>query len=207
MNTLDRAETDRLPTYAAMDIETTGLDGTEDSLVAIGVGYQAEAVPREVEVHTLADARGDEVALIETAFAWLDRREPAGLVTYNGTAFDLPFLAARLDALGAEVDLTHPGRHVDLFTERQRLATLADERWPSLEACLEAYDLPVAVTDWEGDVLTNRRFGEELAPRYVHALETMEFAVVHAIERVIRDYTAADIEATLALYEVDLRST
>lgn len=204
MSTIDLPDADRFDTYAALDIETDGLDGTTDRLVAIGVGFQPAAGDREVCVHTLSDARGDEAGLIQTATDWLDRREPDGIVTYNGDGFDLPFLEAKAEALEADVELDLPGRHIDLFAERQALADASGEKWPSLEEALSAYNLRPAVTVWDGDVLTNARFAEALAPRYLDALAAMEFGLVRALDPVIRHYASADIEATMALYEADI---
>lgn len=204
MSTLDIPAPDRLGSYAALDIETDGLDGREDHLVAIGVGFRPPDGPREVRVHTLSDARGDEAALIETATAWLDRREPDGVVSYNGTGFDLPFLRARAEALDGQAEIGLPGQHIDLFCERQRRASLADEKWPSLEEALADYNRTPAKTVWDGEVLTNARFAEELAPRYLGALEAMEFGLVRVLDTVIRHYTSADVHATMALYEADL---
>lgn len=204
MYTLDLPESDHLETYGVLDIETDGLEGAEDHLVAIGVGSVDGSGPPEVDVLTLASARGDESALIESAIEWLDRRSPDGVVTYNGTSFDLPFLEARLSTLGLESGLGLAGRHIDLFSERKRLASAAGERWPRLEDCLKAYGLTVAETVWEGAPLTNARFGEELAPRYLRALDGLEFGRVRALERVIHAYTTADIEATIELYEADV---
>lgn len=204
MSTPDLSDSERFDRYAAIDIETDGLDGAEDALVAIGVGFQSPDTDRDVTVHTLADARGDEATLIEMALEWLHRREPDGFVTYNGAEFDLPFLDAKLATLDADLDLDIVGQHVDLFAERKRLASLANEKWPSLEESLAHYHLVPAKTLWYGEVLTNTRFAEELAPKYLDALDTMEFVVVHALDDVICEYTSADIEATMSLYEADL---
>lgn len=204
MYTLDLAARDCFDAYGVLDIETTGFDGAEDDLVAIGVGYYDGSGPADVEVITRASVRNDELALVSEAFAWLDRREPEGLVTYNGADFDLPFLEAKIASLDPEHLPPLEGQHVDLFTERKRLATQANAKWPRLEECLEAYDLPVAETVWEGEVLTNQAFGEALGPRYLAALEALEFGHVHDLEATIREYTAADIEATIALYEADV---
>lgn len=204
MFTIDLPESDRFDRYAALDIETDGPNGHDDRLVAIGVGFQPGSRDREVAVHTLSDARGDEARLIQLTCAWLDRREPAGVVTYNGSNFDLPFLRAKAEALDTDVEVDLPGRHVDLFPERQAQANRAGEKWPSLEDALADYSLRPAKTLWYDEMLTNTRFAEELAPRYIGALEAMEFGLVRALDHVIRDYTAADIHATLALYEADL---
>lgn len=200
----DRPDPEALRSFAALDIETTGLEATEHHLIAIGVGFQSIDSKREVHVHTLSDARGDEVRLIELAVGWLDAHEPEALVTYNGDHFDLPFLEARLEALKANTDLALPGRHIDLFTERKQWAELADAKWPSLEQSLAEYNLRPARTLWYNDVLTNQRFAEELAPRYLDALEALEFGMVKALDPVIRHYTTADIEATMSLYEADI---
>lgn len=201
---LDQANAVRPDTYAALDIETDGLDGTDNHLVAIGVGFQPVDGGPEVDVHTLSDTRGDERALIEVAVEWLDRRQPEVLATYNGTTFDLPFLEAKAAALGDEASFDLPGRHIDLFVDRKARADRAGEKWPSLEEALADYRLRPAKTLWYGEVLTNTRFAEELAPRYLHALDTMEFGLVHVLDHVIRDYTSADIHATMALYEADV---
>ncbi|MFB6362083.1 MAG: ribonuclease H-like domain-containing protein [Halobacteriales archaeon] len=204
MYTLDLSGPDRFGSYGILDIETTGLDGAEDDLVAVGLGYYEDSAAADVEVITRASVRNDERALMSEAYAWLTRRKPEGLVTYNGAEFDLPFLRAKADALGVDRRLPLEDEHLDLFSERKRLAEQANAKWPRLEECLEAYGLPVPETMWDGAVLTNERFGEEVGPRYLTALETLEFERVHDLESTIREYTAADIEATIALYEADV---
>ncbi len=87
------------PPLYGLDIETDttvdGLDPALGGIVAVG----------------LATPHGDEVFLGEEPgiLARLDRRLaelPAGvLVTWNGAAFDLPFLAARATATGTRLDL------------------------------------------------------------------------------------------------------
>lgn len=202
MYTLEITDRDRFGAYGTLDIETDGFDGATNQLVAIGVGYYAAGGSPDLEVFTRRRF-ADEAALIGEAFEWLTARHPEGVVTYNGVEFDFAFLEARLEALGVDAE-PPPGPHVDLFAPRRRLADRAGAKWPSLEECLRAYDLPVAETAWEGEPLTNTRFGEDLAPRYLTAVETGEATRAAAIDRVIDAYTAADVEATIALYEADV---
>ncbi|KTG24435.1 hypothetical protein AUR66_16605, partial [Haloferax profundi] len=54
---------------------------------------------------------------------------------------------------------------------------------------------------WDKSEMTNERFGEELAPKYLSALEHGDWARADELEYVIRDYAVADTEATIALYE------
>lgn len=203
MYTLEIDARDRFGAYGTLDIETDGFDGKTNELVAIGVGYYEASGSPDLEVFTRRQF-ADEAALIGAAFEWLTARHPEGVVTYNGLEFDFAFLDAKLEALGVDPGPSPPSPHVDLFAPRRRLADRAGTKWPSLEECLRAYDLPVAETAWEGEPLTNARFGEDLAPRYITAIETGEATRAAAIDRTIDAYTAADIEATIALYEADV---
>lgn len=53
---------------------------------------------------------GPEAGLLADLGSWLDRRTPATIVTWNGKAFDMPYLAARSKALGIELG-TSLARH------------------------------------------------------------------------------------------------
>lgn len=204
MYTRDLEQSDRFDRIATLDIETDGFDGRTNDLAAIGVGYYEAGTDRaEVEVVTRAASGNDEVAVIERAFEWVNRRDPPAVVTYNGGDFDLPFLRDRLNALEVEREPTFTGRHVDLYPPRKREADRLNQKWPRLEECLEAYGLPVSETRWDGRTLDNARFGEELAPRYLDALERADDGTVSGLEPTVREYAASDIEATIALYEAD----
>lgn len=200
----------RFDSIGTLDIETTGLDGACDELVAVGVGYvEAGRETADLAVFTRARAGDDERTLVADAYGWVNERAPGGLATYNGTAFDLPFLDDRMAALGCPdaATLACADGHVDLYPARQRAADEAGRKWPSLEEALDAYDLPVHSTRWAGDELTNARFGEVLAPRYLDALARGDDATVDELEETVVEYTAADVEATVALYEADAGRT
>lgn len=194
---------DRFSRVGAIDIETNGLDGTTDALVAIATGYY-DADTREFmwAVHTRA-ACPDERALVRVAFSWLNDLQPAGIVTYNGTDFDLPFIRDRLCVLGVKNPPRLVAEHVDLFLPRQRAASRTEAKWPSLEECLAAYGIPCCELSWDGDVLDNSRFGRELAPAYLAAVGRGDNPTIRELESVIIPYAGSDIEATIALYEAD----
>jgi hypothetical protein len=61
----------------------------------------------------------------------------------------------------------------------------------------------VQPTLWRGEQLTNTRFGEDLAPEYLRAIEEDCAATINELETVIHEYVMTDIEANLALYETD----
>lgn len=200
----------RFDSIGTLDIETNGFDGSSDELVAIGVGYyEAGRETAEVEVITRAAVRGDERTLIENAYGWLNERTPDGLATYKGASFDLTFLSDRMEVLGfrERPTMTCADRHVDLYPARKRIADRTGRKWPSLEESLDAYDLPVYSTQWKGAELTNTRFGQDLAPRYLNALAQEDDSTLDELEPTIIEYTASDVEANIALYEADAGRT
>lgn len=194
--------------YGVLDIETNGTDPGCCQVVAIGVGeYDADSATGESEVLVLGDFSGDERSLIRGAYDWLNSRGHQTLVTYNGRGFDMGFLSARIKKL--EWEDTHPileceKNHVDPFVQYREKAEATGVKFPNLEELLDYYSIPVHTTWWNGSELTNVRFGEELAAKYIFALEHGVWTRAEELERVIRDYAVGDIEATIALYETIL---
>lgn len=194
---------------ATVDIETTATDPDEGELVAVGVGVHDRTEPLSEATYELHHRQGDdEVRVVRRAMALLDDADPDALVTYNGLGFDLPFVRGRLDRLGVDPDLpavTEPPTHVDLFLDRKRRAEAAGEPWPSLEACLDAYDYGPPRTVWRGKPVTNERFGEEVGPAYLRTLGTDTGTRLRAtLAEVIDHYLRTDLEATLALFAADV---
>lgn len=190
---------------AVLDLESGGVEGSTDPLIAIGAGhYDLSEDVAESKVFIL-DSALDQVELIRKAYDWLNDFEFDALVTYNGEWFDLPFLSDKLDATpfdGARPELNDT-LHVDLAVPRFEQADAMGAKYPSLEECLDANEIPLHEVHWNGEELTNTRFGEELAPRFKTALEEEMESVVKPLCTTISDYTAADIEATAALYQTD----
>lgn len=203
MYTHDLDPAERFDRIGAIDIETNGLNPNSNSLVAIATGYyDTTTTDFDWAVHTLATA-SDEATLIQEAFAWLATYHLEGMVTYNGKNFDLPFINRRLQAHGIRDGPSFIAKHVDLYQPRKQAADHADEKWPALEDCLNAYDIPCYETVWNGKPLDNSRFGQELAPAYLDAIAQQNSRSIHDLETVITPYAGADIEATIALYEAD----
>lgn len=192
--------------YATIDIETTGINPHNSQVVAVGLGtYDALTEQQSVDVLTYGGGGGSERALIRRAFARINEFEPEALVTYNGTSFDLDYLNGRIDRLGFDQPpvVECASHHVDLFLPRKRRASELNVKWPSLEEVLDAYGMSVEETEWEGQPLTNTRFGESLAPEYLEAVDNGRQARMDELERVIYEYTVADVEANIAIYEAD----
>lgn len=192
-------------TIGTLDIETSGFDGATEDLIAIGVGYYERGQDSaDVEVHTLQGCDGDECDLIRSAYDWLQDRDLDCLATFNGAGFDFDFLTNKCDALdfADRPDILGWPDHVDLLSLRKQ-AMPPSRKWPSLEDCLAAYEIPTVKTTWNGGTLTNTRFGDELAPQYIRALHNAETGLLADLEAVVREYTETDIEANIALYEFD----
>ena len=97
-----------LPRYA-LDIESdttiNGLDPAVSFVRSIAIlgsegSYVAEAKTRE-----------REPALLLSAFDWLTKLDPGVVVTWNGSCYDLPFLADRLIACGLDWEVEFGIRH------------------------------------------------------------------------------------------------
>lgn len=192
-------------TIGTLDIETSGFDGVTEDLIAIGVGYYERGQDTvDVEVHTQLRCDGDECELIRRAYDWLHDRDPEALATFNGAGFDFDFLVDKCDALDFvdRPDILGWPDHIDLLALRKQVMP-PSKQWPSLEDCLDAYQIPECETTWDGGKLTNTRFGEEFAPEYIRALQNDETSVLADLEAIVHEYTETDIEATLALYEHD----
>ena len=192
--------------YASLDIETTGIDPSNSQTVAIGIGLKDTVSGEQtVDVLNLSGAMGDEETLINRAFERINQFEPSALVTYNGKGFDLSYLAQRMDILqpNQRTELDCENNHIDLFIPRKQLADQHGAKWPSLEEVLKGHGLAAQPTMWRGKELTNRRFGEELAPEYVDALNEGQMTTVDDLETVIHEYVVGDVEANFVLYETD----
>lgn len=193
---------------ATLDIETTGFDPADGEVVSLGVGVHDRGTSAGAATYETFHRTGDgEAALVERALARLGASDADGLVSYYGRDFDLAFLRDRLAYLREPLDppavATDGARHVDLFADRKRRADRTGEKWPSLEECLRAYDLPCPVTELDGEAITNDRFGEEVGPEYLGILDE-DSPRADALEAAIDHYLRTDLEANLALYYADV---
>lgn len=81
---------------AYLDIETTGLDSTTEQLGVVGIAW-AKGRGREL-TQLVVEGPDDEAAVLEALRDVVTQF--AGVVSYNGKAFDLPFLRGRARQLG-----------------------------------------------------------------------------------------------------------
>jgi len=194
-------------TVVTFDIETTHYDPKQGETVAIGVGqHEADSSTTDrYEIFTRRDHRiEDERQLVKRAFEFIDSLDGDTLVSYNGIGFDMDFLYKRstnFDSHPEPPELHVTGQHIDLFAGRKEAC--GGNKWPSLEECLDSYDLPVPKTVWNGSPLDNTRFGEEFAPAFLDAVVTSDDQVIGPYRDVLDHYLKTDLEANLALYHAD----
>ena len=193
---------------ATIDIETTAINPADGELVAIGIGVHDRGDAASEVTYDLAYRTGDdEATLVNRAIERLSTADPDLVVSYNGAEFDVPFMRGRCtahDSSFPETILTDPDSHLDLMAARKRLARRTDRRYPSLEACLGSYGYEPAKTVWKGEVVTNRRFGEELGPAYLGTLAEGDTEQIGHLQNVIDHYLVTDLEATLSVYYHDV---
>jgi len=194
---------------ASFDIETTHYDPSKGEVVSIGIAiHDRTTAVEDAETHILhRTADRDEPTLIQAAYETLDDSGAEFLVTFNGRDFDFGFCDGRIERHGIQTTrpaLDTPDTHLDLLhDDRKAKADQRGEKWPSLEEALGAYGYETEPTFWNGRELTNTRFGEELGPAYLDALE-------HDPERaaelrdVIDEYLRDDIDKNLLLYYYDI---
>jgi DNA polymerase elongation subunit (family B) len=101
-----------------LDIET---DTTVNGLDPDHSGVIAAALATDREVRTFSGPEPELLRALDHALAEL---EPGVIVTWNGTAFDLPFLATRAERVGVAIGLRIDGAsaswgahcHLDVYT-------------------------------------------------------------------------------------------
>lgn len=197
-----------LERIATLDIETTHYEAELGEIVSIGVGvHDRGRTSREATYDTFHRNGDGETDLVRRAMDRLTEFDADGLVSYNGSEFDLRFIEERLDRNGDTVNApeiaTAPERHTDLFTDRKRRADREGVKWPSLEDCLDTYGYPCPVTSWDGERITNSRFGEEVGPAYLAALDG-DSRCASTLRDAIDHYLTTDLEANIALYYADV---
>lgn len=193
--------------YATLAIETNGIDPSQNQTVAIGIGLFDELNQQDsVDVLTIGGALGDEQTLIRRAFDRINQFDPAALVTYNGTAFDLDYLQERISQLqfNTPPEISCDDHHIDLFLPRKQQASEAGEKWPTIEEVLDHHGITVQSTEWRGGYVTNTVFRERLAPVYLKAIKQGNRDSVKKLDFAIHNYTATDVQANISLYEADV---
>ena len=90
-----------------LDIEATGLDRSRCKAILIGLLMRTETGVRITQF--LAENHYEEAKVLEAAMDYLEENDAGYLITFNGCAFDVPFMNARLDAnfLGRQIKMYH----------------------------------------------------------------------------------------------------
>lgn len=194
---------------ASFDIETTHYDPSEGEVVSIGIAIHDRTTAVEnAETHLLHQTVDrDEPSLIQEAYDILDESGSEFLVTFNGRDFDFGFCDDRISRHGIQTSrpsLDTPETHLDLLhDDRKAKADQLNRKWPSLEEALSAYGHETQPTFWNGGEITNTRFGEELAPAYLDAIDRDPERAA-ALRDVIDEYLRDDIDKNLLLYYYDI---
>ncbi|WP_255167139.1 ribonuclease H-like domain-containing protein [Natrononativus amylolyticus] len=196
---------DRIATF---DIETTHWKATEGETVSVGIAVHDCGAPgSDIQYKPFhRNSTGDEAELIARALEYVDDCGVDALVSYNGRDFDMDFLHTRQYLLGEdkiEPEIDTPATHIDLFEDRKKKCNRTGEKWPKLEECLATYKFAEPETLWNGRPVTNKRFGEELGPAYLAALEDNDRDQADSLREVIDHYLVTDLEANLAIYYAD----
>jgi DNA polymerase elongation subunit (family B) len=196
---------------ATFDIETTHYDAAEGEVVSVGVGLHERGKPlSDMEMrqfHRRPDR--DEEAVIRQAYNWIDEQSPDFFVSFNGRYFDTDFTDARLARLGGDPvrpSIDTDETHLDLLhDDRKQLADDNGDKFPSLEEVVESYTGEAPPEHyWRGDELDNVRFGEELGPAYLNAVEREDAAEMTGLEVVIDSYLRQDLLHNLQIYYHDI---
>ena len=89
-----------------LDIEATGLDRSRCKTVLIGLLMRTDKGVTITQF--LAENHYEEDKVLEAAMDYLEMNNACYIVTYNGYAYDVPFINARLDA-------NFTGRHLGMY--------------------------------------------------------------------------------------------
>lgn len=109
---LDAAVSKRfqMDSIAYFDIETTGFDKDKDNIILISYGYFKEEGLLNIKQY-YAENLAEEVKLLESVT--YDLQNFTRWCSYNGMAFDEPFIVRRMERNGLSFSL--PVEHVDLY--------------------------------------------------------------------------------------------
>lgn len=222
----------------ALDIETAttvvngeSIDFTDTAcfeLVAIGLGYQAPSSPT-IESTVLFRQEGwaedDRVSLMQRTYEWIARRDPAVVLTYNGTNFDqihLEAWARQATQQGQWSDASMRMQsifenHIDLhehamaryqhMLQRHRtgisLERICD--WENIDLAEVPIDRSkFADVDWCDSLTRNRvtgaLVGSVLGEKYLDRIDQgITDPVTATLEELLIDYTRSDIEPLFEL--------
>ena len=132
-----------------LDIEATGLDRSRCKAILIGLLMRTDSGVRITQF--LAENHYEEDKVLDAAMDYLEENDAGYLITFNGCAFDVPFINARLDAnfLGRQLKMYH----FDLYRFLRKCTDMKD-RLPSMSQM--AIEDHYGILSDRGDTITGR---------------------------------------------------
>lgn len=132
-----------------LDIEATGLDRTRCKAILTGLLMRTESGVRITQF--LAENHYEEAKVLEATMDYLEENEAGYLITFNGCAFDVPFLNARMDAnfLGRQIKMYH----FDLYRFLRKCTDMRERLESMSQMAIEDH---YGILSDRGDTITGR---------------------------------------------------
>lgn len=132
-----------------LDIEATGLDRARCKAVLIGLLTRTESGVRITQF--LAENHYEESKVLDASLDFIESSGIDYLITFNGLAFDVPFINARLDAnfLGRRLKMYH----FDLYRFLLRCTDMKKRSGSMSQKAIEEY---YGILSDRGDTITGR---------------------------------------------------
>ena len=132
-----------------LDIEATGLDRSRCKAVLIGLLMRTDSGVRITQF--LAENHYEESKVLDATMDYLEENDAGYLITFNGCAFDVPFINARLDAnfMGRELKMYH----FDLYRFLRRCTDMKERLESMSQMSIENY---YGILSDRGDTITGK---------------------------------------------------
>ena len=132
-----------------LDIEATGLDRSRCRAVLIGLLMRTGSGVRITQF--LAENHYEEPKVLDAAMDYIEENNAGYLITFNGCAFDVPFINARLDAnfMGRQLKMYH----FDLYRFLRRCTDMKDRLDSMSQMSIENY---YGILSERGDTITGK---------------------------------------------------
>ena len=132
-----------------LDIEATGLDRSRCKAILIGLLMRTGSGVRITQF--LAENHYEESKVLEATMDYLEENDAGYIITFNGCAFDVPFINARLDAnfLGRQLKMYH----FDLYRFLRRCTDMKDRLASMSQMSIENY---YGILSDRGDTITGK---------------------------------------------------
>ena len=132
-----------------LDIEATGLDRSRCKAILIGLLMRTDNGVRITQF--LAENHYEESNVLDAAMDYLEENDAGYLITFNGCAFDVPFINARLDAnfLGRQLKMYH----FDLYRFLRKCTDMRERLDSMSQMSIENY---YGILSDRGDTITGK---------------------------------------------------